>query len=240
VVDTTAPSLTLPADITVPQTIPAGAVVSFSASATDLVDGSVAVSCVPPSGSTFPVGTTNVNCSATDAHSNTGTGSFTVTVTAAPGGNLIKKPDFPSASVFPYPWKAYNFRPPYTGALDCSFFNAGPCSVVFGPGNRAAIQQVNRAGLVGDLYSFGMFSAAQNAPIGGNYSVEVSFYNNFNRLVGRNVLYFNPGTHGFELASGNASPTANYNKIVFRFTYNNSSGRAWFDDAFLYFLGILN
>jgi hypothetical protein len=78
--DTTPPSLSLPADMTVEATGPTGAAVSYSASASDLVDGSVTVTCGPPSGSTFSFGTTTVNCSAVDSRSNTATGSFTVTV----------------------------------------------------------------------------------------------------------------------------------------------------------------
>ena len=78
--DTTAPVLSLPADITAEATSAAGAEVTFTATATDAVDGSVAVISAPPSGSTFPLGTTTVDCSATDAHGNTATGSFTVTV----------------------------------------------------------------------------------------------------------------------------------------------------------------
>jgi large repetitive protein len=83
VVDTTPPSLTLPSNITTNASSPSGIVVNFTASATDLVDNSVAVTCQPASGSTFAVGTTTVNCSATDAHKNTANGSFTVTVTFA-------------------------------------------------------------------------------------------------------------------------------------------------------------
>ena len=80
VVDTTPPTLTLPATITAEAASPAGAVVTYSASATDLVDGSVSVTCSPASGSTFQLHTTVVSCSATDAHGNTATGSFHVTV----------------------------------------------------------------------------------------------------------------------------------------------------------------
>ncbi|MGZ8711375.1 MAG: HYR domain-containing protein, partial [Thermoanaerobaculia bacterium] len=84
VVDTTPPELSLPEDITTTAVGPSGAAVTYTATATDLVDGSIAVTCTPPSGSTFAVGTTTVNCSATDAHDNTATGSFQVVVTPDP------------------------------------------------------------------------------------------------------------------------------------------------------------
>lgn len=80
VVDTTAPVLTLPANITTEALGPAGAVVTYNASATDTVDGSVSVACTPASGATFALGTTDVSCSATDAHNNKATGSFDVKV----------------------------------------------------------------------------------------------------------------------------------------------------------------
>jgi hypothetical protein len=80
VLDTIGPTLLLPANITVEATGPAGAVVSFTATAIDLIDGPIAVTCTPPSGSTFPLGTTTVNCSATDSHGNSASGSFSITV----------------------------------------------------------------------------------------------------------------------------------------------------------------
>ena len=80
VVDTTPPDVTVPADITVEATGFSGAVVTFAASATDLVDGPLAVACTPPSGSTFALGTTTVTCSATDSHGNEGSASFEVHV----------------------------------------------------------------------------------------------------------------------------------------------------------------
>lgn len=75
VVDTAAPELSLPGDI-----VSTDPVVNYTATASDLVDGSVAVTCSPASGSTFAAGTTAVNCSASDANGNTATGSFNVTV----------------------------------------------------------------------------------------------------------------------------------------------------------------
>ena len=88
--DRTAPLLTVPADITVAATGASGAVVTFSASATDLVDGSITPVCVPPSGSTFIIGTTTVNCTATDNAGNSASSSFEVIVNKCPAfGNEV-------------------------------------------------------------------------------------------------------------------------------------------------------
>jgi hypothetical protein len=58
----------------------AGAVVTFTPSATDIVDQDVAIVCTPPSGSTFAIATTHVHCTATDDHGNHSEGGFNVTV----------------------------------------------------------------------------------------------------------------------------------------------------------------
>src|SRR5215204_3480866 len=95
--DTTPPIITVPEDIVVEATGPEGAKVNFTVSATDVVDGkatldrnnmliqdnvggSITIVCDPPSGSTFPIGETVVQCAATDEAGNTATASFTVTV----------------------------------------------------------------------------------------------------------------------------------------------------------------
>ena len=80
VVDTTAPVLTVPADIVVDAASVSGVSVSFVATASDAVDGVVTPVCAPASGSTFTIGTTTVTCTATDAALNTVSRSFTVTV----------------------------------------------------------------------------------------------------------------------------------------------------------------
>lgn len=82
VTDSESPVLTVPANIEVNATGTDGADVTYTASATDN-SGAVPVSCVPPSGSTFPVGTTTVTCTVTDASNNSVSGSFTVTVLGA-------------------------------------------------------------------------------------------------------------------------------------------------------------
>lgn len=79
--DTTDPVVTAPANVVVPATDASGAVVSYgAATATDLVDGSLPAGCAPASGTLFPLGTTTVNCTATDDAGNIGAASFTVTV----------------------------------------------------------------------------------------------------------------------------------------------------------------
>ena len=90
VVDNTAPIITAPADIAAEATGPTGAAVSFSATATDDIDGPVPVTAVPPSGSVFPLGTTAVGLAASDAAGNTATAEFDVTVrdTTAPALTL--------------------------------------------------------------------------------------------------------------------------------------------------------
>src|SRR5262249_15096170 len=79
--DTTAPTVAVPAGPTAEATGPDGAEVTYPPpSATDVVDGTDAVSCAPASGSTFALGATTVACTAEDAAGNTGTASFHVTV----------------------------------------------------------------------------------------------------------------------------------------------------------------
>ncbi|MCX6720409.1 MAG: DUF5011 domain-containing protein [Candidatus Staskawiczbacteria bacterium] len=79
-IDTKAPVLTLPSNITVEATGPSSAVVTWEASATDLDPANPTVTCAQSSGSTFYLGSEGVNCSATDTAGNTATGGFSVTV----------------------------------------------------------------------------------------------------------------------------------------------------------------
>lgn len=110
VVDTTPPVLTLPSDFAVTTESASGKNVSYTASATDNLDGPITPTCSPTSGSLFPVGDTTVSCSATDAHSNTASGSFKVTVNlvdttppviTVPASFSVTAPD-PSGAVVTY------------------------------------------------------------------------------------------------------------------------------------------
>lgn len=80
--DTLAPILSMPANIIAEARRPAGASISYSVSASDPfgADPSPVISCNPPSGSVFQLGTTIITCTATDFTGNSSSDSFTITV----------------------------------------------------------------------------------------------------------------------------------------------------------------
>ena len=90
--DTTSPELTVPAGIVADATRPAGAAVQYAASASDDQDATPAIACTPPAGAVFPVGTTTVECTATDDAGNTARKTFAVRVRGA-GEQLVRLVD---------------------------------------------------------------------------------------------------------------------------------------------------
>ena len=80
--DVTPPTLFLPGDVAVEAPDASGTTVAYSVTASDDRDPNPIVTCNPSSGSFFPVGTTTVNCQATDGSGNVATGSFLVQVYA--------------------------------------------------------------------------------------------------------------------------------------------------------------
>ena len=80
--DTTPPVLSgMPGDVDVLTTDAAGMVVEFvDPTATDDVDPAPNVGCLPASGTLFPVGTTTVTCTATDADGNSTSATFAVAI----------------------------------------------------------------------------------------------------------------------------------------------------------------
>ena len=74
---------------TVEATSPAGAVVTYPLpTATDAVDGSRPVTCAPPPGATFPIGTTTVTCTARDVAGNEVTVTFSIRVVDTTGPTI--------------------------------------------------------------------------------------------------------------------------------------------------------
>ncbi len=75
------PTVTVPADITVGNDAgESGAIVNYTATASDPEDGDLTPGCTPVSGSFFEIGTTTVECTATDSENESDSKSFTVTV----------------------------------------------------------------------------------------------------------------------------------------------------------------
>jgi hypothetical protein len=80
-----APALSLPAGLVEDATSAAGAVLGYGAGATAASGGAVPVTCQPPSGSSFPIGASNVLCTAVDpATRAVAVGAFPVTVIDGP------------------------------------------------------------------------------------------------------------------------------------------------------------
>jgi hypothetical protein len=96
VVDTTRPEITVPKDFTT-----TNPVVTYTATATDIVDGAITPVCDPPSGSTFPVGTTEVVCTATDSSLNVNVASFFVTVLADTTPAKVEKSTASPSNLWP-------------------------------------------------------------------------------------------------------------------------------------------
>jgi hypothetical protein len=108
VVDRTPPNVNVSGVQTWTATGPSGAAVTYTASATDNVDGNLTPSCSPASGSTFPPGTTTVTCTATDSSGNTGSAGMNVsvvdtapTMTNVPA-NIVAEANGPAGSPVAY------------------------------------------------------------------------------------------------------------------------------------------
>lgn len=78
--DVEPPVVSTPGVVDAEATDGSGALVTFDVLAQDGVDGALAATCSPATGALFPIGTTAVECSATDAAGNTGTATFSVFV----------------------------------------------------------------------------------------------------------------------------------------------------------------
>jgi lysophospholipase L1-like esterase len=85
-----APTITCPGNVEATAHNGEAPVVNFDAPAAQGGDAPVTVACTPTSGSTFPVGTNTVNCTATDAAKRSATCSFSVNVSGVPTLTKLK------------------------------------------------------------------------------------------------------------------------------------------------------
>jgi hypothetical protein len=135
--DATPPTLKLPGTITAFATSRSGARVKYEVTATDNVDPNPVVACAPPSNALFPLGSSTVSCTATDAAGNVARGSFTVRVIVKYKGLLPPIADDGSS----------RFRVGLPVPL--RFELAGPSSNICDLSAKLFIAPVNAAGVVG-------------------------------------------------------------------------------------------
>jgi hypothetical protein len=119
-----------PANISENTNLPSGKVVNYAKpTATDNIDGPLGVSCTLEPGSTFPVGHTTVTCTATDAHGNSESVSFSVDIALVDStppvlsgvpGNISGTTDVPGGKVvnFPSPSASDNVDGPLPATCD--------------------------------------------------------------------------------------------------------------------------
>ena len=95
--------VTVPGDLTVWATSTAGVAVTFTATAKDWHGVSLTPTCSKSPGSTFPIGATQVTCTAQDADGQVGSASFTVRVNvqaASPDGFYLQPVNNDGSSIF--------------------------------------------------------------------------------------------------------------------------------------------
>ncbi|HQR33302.1 MAG TPA: HYR domain-containing protein, partial [Blastocatellia bacterium] len=145
VADNQGPAVACPGPISVTES-PIGsgsATATFSATANDVCDGARTVTCTPASGSSFPLGVTTVNCTASDTSGNPGSCSFTVTVAA---GCTITCPGNVTANTAPGQCGAnVNYAAPTTGA-NCGTVTCAPAAGSFFPKGITTVSCTTTAG----------------------------------------------------------------------------------------------
>jgi hypothetical protein len=135
--DVTPPVVTVD-DRTVEATGPAGAVITYPATAVDNVDGTLTPTCGPASGSPFPIGHTTVTCTATDSSGNLGSDTAVMTVvdTTPPTPSCVQGPN-PGGHIPPAKNPDGFYRLLATDLVDAHpvvyIHDSANMSVVFGP-----------------------------------------------------------------------------------------------------------
>lgn len=166
VTDTTPPIVTVPADFT-----SATAVVTFTASAVDAIDGSVPVSCSPASGSTFLAGVTTVRCLAYDSRFNAGYGFFKVTVTN--GAPTITVPDDITTPATSAAGAVVSFAATATGGATISCTPASGSTFAIGT-TSVACTATNASGSDSASFNVTVYDGAPTLTVPGDITAEAT------------------------------------------------------------------
>jgi hypothetical protein len=182
--DVTAPSL--PVDVVVEATAPSGALVVLAA--LDNLDPSPRLDCAPASTSTFPLGTTAVSCTATDAAGNSSpSGTVAVTVrdttppTLAPHQDVIAAQQSPQGAVVHYAHPVADDAADPSPAVACD----PPAGSTFPLGvTTVTCRATDTAGLTSSPLSFDVVVQAGPKPVAPGITADVP------RLTNRSVASF--------------------------------------------------
>jgi len=205
--DLTAPVLTLPGNINTPVTGSGGAVVSFTVAANDALTGLVTPVCSPTSGSTFTVGTTTVNCTATDPAGNSSSGSFTVTIT-----KLDQTITFAAIPAHTFGDASFALGATASSGLAVSYVAGGNCSI---------------AGGTLTITGAGACSVTASQAGNANYNPAANAAQSFNIAKFTPTVNVTSGTFTYDgsahPASGSVIGAGGANLGAPSFTYNGSS-----------------
>lgn len=162
----------------------------------------------------------------------------TLTGKTKAGEQLLKMGNFDVVPIPPetFPWKVSSPESKLVRLWDCTTFRSPFCSARFTGSSTypilSAFQVVKSSGQAGDKFFISLSSRAHNVPIAGQYKLVVSFYKVYG-WVGSVTLLFGSGTHAYQTVSTTYAAPAGYDRIVFNFSFQKSTGTAWFDDAML-------
>lgn len=149
------------------------------------------------------------------------------------GTQLLQMGNFDTV-VTPIPWVVNSPIVSLVNLRDSSVYYSPSYSAKF-VGYRtnpalSAAQIISRTGRAGDKFYISLSSRASNVPTLGLYQMTVTFHNGFT-LIGSKTLNFTNGTHYFQTLSYYYTAPSAYTRITFNFTYQKTSGIAWFDNA---------
>jgi CSLREA domain-containing protein len=189
-------------------------------------------------GVAFSPNSTGIKTGAVSIPSNATSSPNRVTLrgTVNDGTQLLKMANFDTL-IRPIPWIVDTPNDALVTLRNCAVFLSPSCSAQF-TGTRqnptlSALQVVFHTGAAGDKFYLGMASRASKVPVGGQYSVQVTFWKKTAGTIGSTTLTFASGTHDFQTLGVYYTVPAKYDRIFFNFTFQKTSGTAWFDNAVL-------
>ncbi|MCU1388490.1 MAG: hypothetical protein JWL72_1828 [Ilumatobacteraceae bacterium] len=158
VVDSVAPTLVAHSNVAATTQLTTGAIVTYTLpTATDNTGVAPTVACTPPSGTTFPVGTTLVTCTARDASANIATTTFSVAVTD----------DAPPPVFTPLPPARLADTRADGTTVDSQFVRTGAIAA----GSTFVVAVTGRGGVPNDSVAAALNVTVTNAPVDGFITV---------------------------------------------------------------------